>query len=369
MQKTVLITTTIRVPTFLEAICRNSIRYGHEDIAFLIIGDLKTPAAAGPFCEKLSKQYKRDVRYLNIEQQNKALADYPRLKELMPVNHAARKMIGNFLAYLGGCERVVMIDDDNFITEEDFIGAYEMVGRQIEMDVIQTETGWFNVYEAVQEANGIPFYPRGFPWSKRLYQKEVFSRQKNKVTVAAKQGIVLEDTDVDAVTRLFWPLRVVGMKKDFEPQFALDPTTWSSFNNQNTALSRAAIPVYFTPPTTGRNADIWTAFILCRLTEQMREVIAYGHPLVRQVRNPHNLWKDLEDEWKNNRATDPFVDLLRSVDLKEATYLGALEELLKKSLEKLPTVKNMADQDRQLIHDFLTEYQIWQSLFSEIPTV
>ena len=144
------------------------------------------------------------------------------------------------------------------------------------------------------------------------------------------------------------------------------PGTWCSFNNQNTAITRDLIPVYFTPHATGRNADIWTSFTICRLVEHMGEVISYGEPLVRQHRNPHDLWKDLEDEWVNNRASDMFVALLRSVPLSAKTYLGALEELLAGCLERLEKMTDLPPAHREMMESFFREYQVWQKLFARL---
>ena len=59
---------------------------------------------------------------------------------------------------------------------------------------------------------------------------------------------------------------------------------------------REIIPVFFTPPSGGRNADIWTAYVINRLAEHMGDVIAFGQPLVRHIRNPHNLREDYRQE-------------------------------------------------------------------------
>jgi len=96
-------------------------------------------------------------------------------------------------------------------------------------------------------------------------------------------------------------------------------------------------------------------------------VIAFGEPLVRQLRNPHDLWKDLEDEFANNRATDPFVRLLRSVPLTAANYMDALDELIRKCLDRLHSSRDLPQADVTLMKDFFREYQVWHGVFSTIP--
>lgn len=306
-----LVTTTINVPTFLEDICKQ-IR-GHE---IIVIGDEKTPKEAKSFCEA------RDINYYGLDDQKAAIPK--ELWDLMPFNTGSRKMIGNYLAYMAGADGVIMMDDDNYPVDDGFISKHRIVERNRALrKTIASDIGWFNTAEGMVERYNIPYYPRGYPWSQRFFEYRMTS-EKQWVNVVVNQGMVLGDPDIDAVSRLFWPISVTELKYCF----ALAPGTWSSWNDQNTALAREIIPVYFKPPSAGRNADIWAGYVVNRLAEHMGDVIAYGQPLVRQVRNPHDLREDYELEKVNNMATDDFVALLRGVKLTADNYLDALGELI-----------------------------------------
>lgn len=368
MAKTVIATTTIRVPKLIEDCAPKIARYHKEDVAWYIMGDTKTPPEARQLCETVSEKAGMLIRYFNIKDQEERLKDWPELLGLVPYKSYVRKLLANFIAYLEGCETLIMLDDDNYVPESDFIAFHNIVGTSPAVPLIKSSTGWFNVCEAFIEERGIPFYERGFPWGQRKPdQPHERVTPERPPRVVVDNGLVLEDPDVDAITRLFWPVRTVGVKPEFLPNFGLVPGTWCSFNNQNTAITRDLIPVYFTPHATGRNADIWTSFVICRLVEHTGEVIAYGEPLVKQFRNPHDLWKDLEDEWVNDRATDRFVALLRSVPLSTPTYLGALEELLSGCLERLAAMTDLPPAHREMMESFFTEYQVWRKLFTRMP--
>lgn len=364
MAKTILLTTTIRVPTFIEDVCRNITAHTHADVSWYIIGDRKTPPETGAHCEAVSEKCGIPVAYLDLEAQKKRLADFPELLKMVPENTPVRRLLWHFVAYLDGCQTLISVDDDNFVTEIDFVGSHKIVGTSPEIPLVSTERGWWNVYEAIREERGIPVFPRGFPWGKRVYEPEKKAVKKEARPVIVNNGLVLEDPDQDAVSRLFWPVRITGMDPAFTPNFGLAPGTWSSFNNQNTAFSRDIIPAYYTPVATGRNADIWTSFVICRLSEHLGGVISYGYPLVKQVRNPHDFWKDLEDEWINVRAADRFVDLLRSTPLSEKTYLGALGELIAGCLERVKAMPDLPQSHREMMEKFFQEYQVWHKLFA-----
>ena len=361
-----VVTTTINVPTFLKDI--------KGDFKAIVIGDVKTPKETRAFCDSI------DAWYLDIDDQKKAIPK--ELWDMMPFNTGSRKMIGTYLAYQAGADKVIMMDDDNFPIGGRFIKKHSIVGSQVEHYLIKKKSGWFNSADAVMEEAFVPFYPRGYPWSQRFSGDKIAKLTPMKIKIVVNQGLVLGDPDIDAVSRLFWPIEVTAMRPEFEPTFALAPSTWSSFNDQNTALAREIIPVYFKPPSGGRNADIWACYIVQRHTGHMGDVVAFGHPLVRQIRNEHDLREDYRLEELNNIATDDFVALLRGVKLTKDTYIDALGELIDGCLnERMVDLNSKQSRHSQfpseetqmekvqavveLIDNFFTEYKAWYNFWKE----
>lgn len=358
---TAIVTTTIRLPVFLEDVCANITRHRRENVSITVIGDEKTPAPVGPYCRSLEGKFGMPVTYLDLARQEQALADYPELLALIPHNSGARKLLGGFLAWLRGCETLIYVDDDNFPTEADFVGGHNIVGRAVaDLVVISSETGWFNPYEAMTEERGLPFFPRGYSWRERRNPPKAVRRDRQACRAVLNSGLVLEDPDVDAVTRLSWPIRTTAMRPEWAPNFALAPGTWSSFNDQNAAYAGEFAPAYFAPPSAGRNADIWGSYVVRRLTDHFGDVVTYGQPLVRQLRNPHDLWEDLERELVNARANDAFTDFLRAIPLSERAYLGALGELLNEAIQRLPGLTGVSPEGKQMMENFFQEYRRWQ---------
>ncbi len=366
MNKTAIVITTINVPKILEDIGENVKRYKHEkDVSILIIGDKKTPLEIKDYCKKRAEEYNLEIEYLGIEDQEKIFADKQELLKLFPYNTPDRVILGCMLSYLRGCDRVIADDDDNFPTEHDFIGFHSITGEEKEINLIRNGLGWFNVHNALIDENNIPFYPRGYPWSKRLPEskKKDFVKEKRKVMV--NQGLVLEDPDIDAISRLFWPIRAIKMNEEFGNQFGLYPGIWSPFNFQNTCLAREMIPLYYRPISTRRNADIWTAYVFNKLAEYFGDVITFGQPLVRQLRNKHDLWEDLETELINNRATDTFITLLRNIKLSKKTYFEALGELISESQKELKRTASVRTPETDMIENFFIEYANWYNIVSK----
>jgi hypothetical protein len=278
-----------------------------------------------------------------------------------------RKYIGNLIAYKNNFDLLMMVDDDNFLYDKDYLKYAISAIKNKKIYEITTDTGWFNIYNLLKEKNNLKFFPRGFPWS----QRDVKNKIKKKLVVSNISfinGFVLKDPDIDAISRLFAPIQVIKYDdKKFGRQFALSPGTWCSFNNQNSIIPSKIAPVHFTPPSAGRNRDIWSSFFLCKLSEHHKEHIVFGSPLVKQIRNVHNLWDDLELEIKNNRLTNFFVCLLKKIKLNKSDKVEVAKELCIKSLIELKkNIKSLDKNEYIYIYNYFNEYLLWLNSFAKV---
>jgi hypothetical protein len=138
--------------------------------------------------------------------------------------------------------------------------------------------------------------------------------------------------------------------------------TWSPFNYQNTSLARELIPCYYRPLSGLRNADIWTSYLFNKLAEHFGDVITFGQPLAKQIRNEHNLFDDLDVELENNKETDYFVELIRDTKLvSKESYFNSLIELIDRTQ---PEVAKTPDNKYPMIKSFLREYKTWCDIVS-----
>ena len=96
------------------------------------------------------------------------------------------------------------------------------------------------------EKNGVPFYARDFRGPKDLRKVQQQKELKN-VNVVSNCGMVLGDPDIDAASRLFWPINTIAFDFNYSPNYGLGHGTWAPFNDQNTAISREIMPVFFEP--------------------------------------------------------------------------------------------------------------------------
>lgn len=353
--KTVIVTTTINVPHFLKGYAENAKHFNH-DAEFIVAGDMKTPLEAEHFCAQIE-----GCTYLSIAQQEEYMKKFPLLRDFLPYNSAERRNVAMLMAYERGAEVVITLDDDNYATSHDMIGAHQIVNAgSVELPVFGSTSGWFNVCSVLQERNNVEFYHRGFPFKKRWTEGFVTS-QKSRVSPAVNAGLWLDNPDTDAITRLERELIVTGYKRGADRVFSLTPGTWSPFNCQNMALRRDLVPAYFLSPNIGRHADILASFVINKLVEYMGEAIVFGDPLALHKRSPHDLWKDLDAEREGIQMADVFCDHLRAINLTGTTY----HECFGQIVGELKTFWAKSATQNNIIHGM----SLWHHTFTQLGAI
>jgi hypothetical protein len=327
-----ILTTTINVPTFLENICKNVKKFKHNNLFFLVIADKKTPKKAKTYCYNLEKKFNLKIIYFDIKEQDKYFKNnYKKIYSLFPYNDAHRRLLGLIYIRFMNPKRVIFIDDDNYVSNNvDFLKGHEIVGKTVTDYGIYNTSKWPNIYEFVETDKNIPIFPRGFPWSQRNEKNFKFSLRKIKnKTVIANCGFILGDPDIDAVSRLFWKIKVNKIKS--KKNILIEKGMYCPFNDQNTCIDGKTSILYYKPLSAGRNSDIWTSYIYNKVSAIHGDVISYGMPHLTQIRNIHDYWKDFDLEKQHNISTDYFISLLMNIKSKqEKNYYLTFFNLLRK---------------------------------------
>ena len=357
---TAVVTTTIHVPRLLEGYLENAARYGHRGVLWVIAGDRKTPdRAVEDLLAGLRRRFGEEMIFFPAARQEEAFAAHRDLLAHLPWNVIQRRNLSTLYAYQRGAEVIVTIDDDNFVREGDYLGAHSVVGRPAALESFASDSGWFNVCRFLEERTAFPFYPRGYPLGARWKDGDYRARQAEG-RVAVNAGLWLGVPDVDALTHLYKELRVEGYARP--ANFALEPGTWAPFNSQNTALLREVIPAYFLSPAIGRYDDIWAAYVVRAISDHLGDRVSYGFPLVAQERNPHDFFRDFENERAGMRLSDALCAFLRGVRLAGNDYCSCCRELAAAGRELVERTEDRAD--RETFARFFQGLSIWNGIFS-----
>jgi len=363
-----IVSTTIHQPTLLVDYCQNAKDHGHQDIAFFIIGDKKTPTGVDDLCHSLEQRFGFPIHYSNVSEQIRYLKKYPSLAAHLPYNSIQRRNIGLLQAYQSGADLIITIDDDNFIDGKyDYIGQHSIVGKKTPLTKVSSSTNWYNVCQLLEEEHGYPFYHRGFPLNKR-WGKNTTTTSKITGQVVINAGLWLEDPDIDAITRFGPPIHATKYTGNSEG-IALAHGTWSPFNSQNTAMSREIIPAYFLSPNIGRYDDIWASYIVKKIADHLQHYIHFGQPVVRQKRNTHNIFRDLDQERLGMELTDNFIDALIEMRLSSTTYQSCFNEIVDwLSLNQRDIFAAGYDKYSHQIELYIAGLTIWQQVHEKHPS-
>jgi len=135
--------------------------------------------------------------------------------------------------------------------------------------------------------------------------------------------------------------------------------TWSPFNSQNTALSAKIIPAYPLSPKVGRYDDIWASYVIYRIADHLDHVIAYGFPLVKQERNPHNYFADHRAEEHGLEFTDRFCEWLRAMTLTGSTYFECFQEVTAGLKDCLAKEDKLKPEKKAFLEGFIQTLDVW----------
>ncbi len=261
-----IITTTINAPT--EAINKFD---SMSDWTLIVIGDLKTP-----------KDYKlSNGIYISPDEQ----ARYDRqLSDAIGWNCIQRRNFGFLWAHDMNADIVAVVDDDNIPNET--WGTELLLTKKIEVDFYKTT---LPVFDAIGATNYKNIWHRGFPL--QLLSKRDYSNVIKKIVIADIQADFWNgDPDIDAICRME---HMPECSFD-EKVFPFSSNAIAPFNSQNTFLKADLLDDYFLFPYIGRMDDIWASYYI---QAKRKCNVVFNKPSVYQKRNPHDLIKDMQQEY------------------------------------------------------------------------
>ena len=365
--------TTIYDPVCLDHYYNNIKSYGWlDDVKIWVIADKKTPRECYERCRDINLKG-LEVIFVDLEHQEKWLKPFPDFASTVPYNNDTRRNIGYLMAYQDGCEILISIDDDNFPTDDDFIGGHLIVGSKAK-ELISDPSGYYNVCEKIEFQPDRKIYPRGFPFELRDTNNRSVVKSSDSGQIGINAGLWLQAPDIDATTWLNGS--VTGINYTGPKSFALDNSTWSPVNTQNTAIARQLIPFYFCVPMgykvpggiIHRYGDIWGGYFCLAVIQYTQYNVSFGSPISDHNRNPHNYLTDLRQEFWGMLLTDLLLKNIKDispsvVDLQARANL-IIQILKGEFLNQLP--EWCAPEVAQFIRSSAESYEKYINVAAEI---
>lgn len=275
-----------------------------SNASFIVVGDAKSKAPwKGLRCDYLSLESQLDLDW--------------KLSRTLPVNSYSRKNIGYLQAYSKSRAWIYETDDDNIPISSPFLG------RNIFLDceTFSSNADWLNIYNIFRTSSieDHALWPRGFDLGSILGNSEYVSLASQQVLSPIQQGLANNDPDVDALYRL-----LIGRDVEFgnRQPVSLLPNQWCPINSQSTWWHKDFFELMYLPSTcTFRLTDILRGYIATRLLKEQNYCVTYHSPLVKQVRNQHNLMSDFLDERQLYENANKIVRGLEKIKLENCSSL------------------------------------------------
>lgn len=263
--KKVIVTTTINPLT--EAVKKFQ---ELKDWELIVLADKKTP---------LDYKLKRGI-FVTCEMQEKY---DKKLSDLIGWNCIQRRNFGFLWAKDLKADIIAVVDDDNIPYK--WWGKELLVENKIKVNYYETVLSAFDPVGATNEKK---LWHRGYPLqlvSQRSYKKKKKETIKPDIQADFWNG----DPDIDAICRMEHAPDVKFQNK----YFPIASNKISPFNSQNTFLTKRVLQHYFLLPGIGRMDDIWASYYVQGLGFK----VVYGKASVFQLRNPHDLTRDMKAEY------------------------------------------------------------------------
>lgn len=310
--KIALATTTIHIPHALKLLRKCS-----PDVTFFIAGDRKSPDLE---ITRMLEEVPNHI-YFGIDW----LSPW-KCSELIGWNTLARRNIAFLEALKWGAGVVISWDTDNYPINDryfaDFKDLFEVPSNKIVDGLMWSEgartkfngivasghDGWFDAGAYLRP----PAKHRGFP-IQRKHHPAYSTITDVKVGVAA--GLILNDPDVDATTRIVQAPESQEISLLMNAGVVVDLHTWTVVNTQNTAVVRDLVPAWFLGPGLERMDDIYAGMIVQRVGRERDYHVHFGQPFALQQRHSHDLIKDLRAEIEGYDRVVQLAKLLDSITL------------------------------------------------------
>jgi hypothetical protein len=255
--------------------------YLEYDYDIIIVGDLKTP----------HKSYdNKKIIYIHPETN---LPKYEIFCNKLPFNHYSRKNIGYLYAIKNNYDILFDTDDDNCPLEN--FKDWETLNNT----KMIIEPKFPNIYSLFTKMH---IWPRGFPLELINKNEEIIHNDNINImfsNIGVYQSIANNDPDVDAIFRLTNQNYNNNIIFDKDKSFILNKNVYTQGNTQITFwICKELFHLLYVPCTVSfRFCDILKMYIAQKCMWEYNKHMCYISPIVKQIRNDHNLMKDFVSEY------------------------------------------------------------------------
>ncbi len=293
-----------------------------------------------------------------------------RYRAVIPERCHAENSFGLLVAYEEGADVIVELDDDVHPAGWDVLdwhvrnlgggGAWLVEGAS-----------WYNTLENLVLDPPVEAYPRGHPYDPSCRTGGYSWRWVEVGRCAFNMGQWLEVPDLDAVTTLYHGglrgvsrLRSVGMKRS---RVVVGEGVFFAACSMNASLRAEAVPafyqLYMNYMGLDRFDDIWSGVLLKRVCDALGERVCLGAPLVRHLRTPRDVFRDLRRELEGLAINEWLWRAVAGVEVEGSSYYDAYRSLVEGLSRRVGELEGRA---RRIMEVQLEKMALWLELIDKL---
>jgi hypothetical protein len=248
-------------------------------------------------------------------------ADYKEVlgddEALIPRKTDTCRSFGFYMAWLQGYRYIVTLDDD-CLTHPGFLADHALLGTVLSLKAVVSNP-WYNTIDNLYlKDHAEPpgrYYARGYPYCYRLEPPEPQAFQSAAGRVICNMGMWLQVPDINGLDKIKGDTpQSVGLK---EEKLAISIGTNFSLCIMNVAFLAELVPAFYQLPMNvevcnarlDRFGDIWSGYILKKLTDIRGDLITIGKPMVTHTKAGNTI-REIEVEHFGNLLENYFYPLV-----------------------------------------------------------
>jgi hypothetical protein len=236
---------------------------------------------------------------------------------LIPRKSDTCRSFGFYMACVQGYRYIVTLDDD-CLSHPGFLPDHAILGKVLSLKAVISNP-WYNTLDNLHlKRNGEPierYYARGYPYCYRLDASEraIFSTATGRVV--CNMGMWLKVPDINGLDKIHGDVpQSVGLKEEI---LGISPGTNFSFSIMNVAFLAEIVPAFYQLPMNvgvcnarlDRFGDIWSGYILKKLTDIRGDLITIGKPVVTHTKAGNTI-REIQLEHFGNLLENYFYPLV-----------------------------------------------------------
>jgi len=176
------------------------------------------------------------------------------------------------------------------------------------------------------------------------FQEPSYTLNRGQWNPGVNIGLWIGDPDIEAISRIGCPDIVVDLPLTIQfHSLGVEKNNFTSMCLQNLSFKTDVLVTQYEFPMNvqmgslklGRYDDIWAGYVCKKILDRIDRHMIFGPPIAEHRRNPHDLFKDLINEFWGMYLNSFFYTAIQEITLEEKDAFSCFIELITKLSKRI----------------------------------